>query len=222
MFDYTKYSMLIWNLRNHVLYPIIRRMTEARIFHGAIGVGPSVDRSVELPIPDGIQSTNPITRLLSGFGAVNFDAIADSPDMENLSQQEKDMMTTAFISKVGNTLVSGHFGDLRGAVKVMKKLDITIEFPEEFWNDIGDMLPKLNMISLSCLGMSQPSGIGEYNISGARNVLRNSGFSAEQLTDDYLMKILNYRHVLIALMERRMDERMLKQSLPNLLSSGSI
>jgi|GEM_PF-3349951 len=183
--------------------------------------GVTVDKVVIQPDPEGINSKDPTVRLLSKPGAVNFDHLFDTLSDKELDEKTLEDLRGATISKVGQTIMSGNFSDLRGASKFMEKIGVKIEFPDEFYKDINQLLPRLSELSLTLLGISQPAVVGEYNLSKARDILKQCGFKNDELLDDNVIKILNLRHVLIALKEQQVKESItVKKLMPGLLESG--
>jgi hypothetical protein len=188
----------------------------------AFYIGPPVDKRIPIPKGTGIESQNPVIRLLSDYGAVNFETIAKSPDIQNLSSPEKELLIDAFVGKVTETFFTGNFGDLRGAATVMNQLEISLDFPDDFYNEIGRLLPRISEHDLTQLVLTQPSSLGEYNLEGAKSILQRIGFSGDELSEKNIIKILNYRNILIALKERQLDAHLFKDSVQKLLTSGSI
>lgn len=169
-------------------------------------IGPPVDKRIEPSAPPNITSNNSTIRLLSEHGAVNFSVLASSVKPESLSPDDLQQLRNAASHKVVVTFFSGHFGDLRGAQQLMDRIGVSIAFPDQFYDDLHQLLPRLNEGVLASLGTSQPPVLGEYNIAGARAILKANGFTDSELENAQVMKVLNYRHVLTLLKKHRQTD----------------
>jgi len=137
-------------------------------------------------------------RSLFEEGSVCFEDISQFINPEDFDPELLEKIKSAVCEKVFGMLILGNFGDLRGAQELMEKLDIRkISIFEEDSSILEDSLQRISEHDLMTLCMSQMSLHGEYDLVKARKILKGAGYSDEELTDDRIRKILDWRHVLI-------------------------
>lgn len=126
--------------------------------------GARTDYKVSAPPSEGSNSSDPTVRLLAGVGAVNFSHIAQTLSLEGMDQNTLEQLRAAAVRKVVDTMFAGHFGNLRGAKQLLDQIGASLSFPDQFYAEINQLLPRLDLLVLDRLGMSQPSTVGNYNL----------------------------------------------------------
>ena len=97
----------------------------------------------------------------------------------------------------------------------MEKLGIErVSISNEDIKDINKDLERLNQNNLVRLGVSQPLEMGKYDFEKAKEILIGAGYSENELSEDKIKKILDFRHMLLAFKERKINSI---ESLPDLL-----
>lgn len=131
-------------------------------------------------------------------GSVCFEDISQFIEPEDFDAALLEKIRAAVSEKVFGMLILGNFGDLKGAKELLEKLDIRkISIFEEDSSILEDSLLRISEHDLLTLCTSQMSPYGEYDLVKARKILKGAGYSDEELTNDMIRKILDWRHVLI-------------------------
>lgn len=155
-------------------------------------------------------------------GAVDFKVIAASIP-PGLDEDTLEEVRASASVKIFDTFMAGHFRDLQGAQQLLDQLETQITLPEETMATINGLLPRLDEGAIIGLGLSQPSVVGEYNVEGARRILKHSGFTEEETGDEAVKEVLNLRHVLGALKQHSVEELPFQnQFLPRLFATGEL
>lgn len=138
---------------------------------------------------------------LFGPGAVCFEYMEQFIDPENLDPELLEKIKNAVCEKVYKIMISGHFGDLRGARKLLEKLNVErISIPGEDIIVLNDALMRVSEYNLLMLRYAKPMGMETYDLKKARKILKDAGYSDEELmNDEKVKKIVNWRHVLMEL-----------------------
>ena len=157
--------------------------------------------------PEEVKNLKKEVAVLFEEGAVNFEHVAENIDLEEMSPELLENIRGAVSNKIFEIMILGHFNDLRGARELMEKLGIEeIFIPEDDSVELDEDIKKLSERALIEVGLSQPAVMGEYDLETAREILINdSDYSENELSDDKIKKILNFRHLLLALKERKID-----------------
>ena len=167
-------------------------------------------------LPEAVKNLKKDIYVLFEPGAVNFKTVRENLDLIEIDPELLENIKGAVSDKIFEIMISGHFGDLKGAKELMEKLEIEkISLPEEDLVELSEDLEKLSYDNLVRLGISQLSEMGKYDIEKAKKILsENAGYSEGELSDSKVEKILNFRHLLLALKERKINSI---ESLPKLL-----
>lgn len=93
------------------------------------------------------------------------------------------------------------------ARKLLEKLNIErISIPIEDIIVLNDALMRVSEYNLLMLRDAKPMGMETYDLKKARKILKDAGYSDEELTDDEkVRKIVDWRHVLMELKMRKVE-----------------
>lgn len=170
---------------------------------------------VENDLSEMVKNLRKEVRVLFEPGTVDFRNITENLDLEEINSDLLEEVKKAVSGKVFEIMISGHFNDLRGAKELMEKLGIErVSISNEDIKDINKDLERLNQNNLVRLGVSQPPEMGKYDFEKAKEILIGAGYSENELSEDKIKKILDFRHMLLAFKERKINSI---ESLPDLL-----
>lgn len=138
-------------------------------------------------------------------GAVCFEYISQFVDPDELDPEILEKIKGAVCEKVFRIMITGTFGDLRGARELLEKLEIEdIFIPEADVFILNVALMRVSENALLHLGFSKPLGMTNYDLKKAREILKDVGYSEKELaSDEIVKKIVNWRHVLMELKRRK-------------------
>ncbi|MFA6097159.1 MAG: hypothetical protein WC788_06030 [Candidatus Paceibacterota bacterium] len=139
-------------------------------------------------------------------GAVCFEDISQFIELEKLDPELLEMIRDALCKKIYEIMIIGNFRDLSGAQELLEKLGIQkISISEEDLSVLEDSHRRISEHDLLVLCTSQMSSHGEYDLVKARRILKWADYSDEELTDERVKKILDWRHVLMQMKRNRIE-----------------
>jgi hypothetical protein len=140
-------------------------------------------------------------------GAVNFKAIYEDLKLAlpYLDEGDIDILRKKVTEKIFDILKTGTFNDLYGVRNVVELLELNYELPDDIIHFFNFWISKTDILDWSALGRQQSPLSDEYNLEAARTWA--SRFVNETgITDELLVKLLNFRHVFIYWFENRVNQ----------------
>ena len=165
-----------------------------------------------------VENLKKEVRVLFEPGAVNFYNVTENLNLDEINSGLLEKIRGAVSGKIYEIMISGHFNDLRGSKELMEKLGIEgVSLLNEDLDSLNKYLERLSVNCLVRLGVSQPPEMGKYDLEKAKEILIGAGYSEDELSDDEIKKIMNFKHILLALKDKKIDKIDKIKSLPNLL-----
>jgi len=151
--------------------------------------------------PD-VQQLDPRVQTLFAYGPVNFEDIAQSITRECIDTATLERLRKVTIHKIHELCIGGRFGDLEGVDALLEKLGINVGLSHSLLERLNKIIPLVGGIYIKHIDETQKNG---RDLKIARHNLWATGFfgiKEEDISDETVELILDWRHMLMALNER--------------------